>query len=183
MTINFQISLGPWNLKILLKFSAQRIFVLGQGSRTTFASTQQPSVYLSSNKDAQQKERWPSKQVSKKGLRNYSLAARTRWPYKSGDETLRPDWPPRFLIYDPNFAFPQSYLPRYFCSWKTAQVYTITAVQEFILLINISTILTLLSLVHRPNNSFELFFFILRGSRVFSFFFCWINKRFFVRSV
>lgn len=170
MTINFQISLGPWNLKILLKFSAQRIFVLGQGSRTTFASTQQLSVYLSSNKDAQQKERWPSKQVSKKGLRNYSLAARTRWPYKSGDETLRPDWPPRFLIYDPNFAFPQSYLPRYFCSWKTAQVYTITAVQEFILLINISTILTLLSLVHRPNNFFELFFFILRGSRAFLFF-------------
>lgn len=84
MTINFQISLGPWNLKILLKFStAQRIRCFRPRLENDLRLDATTGVYLSSNKDVQHKERWPSKQVSKKGLWNYSLAARTRWPYKS----------------------------------------------------------------------------------------------------
>lgn len=127
MTINFQISLGPWNLKILLKFStAQRIRCFRPRLENDLRLDATTGVYLSSNKDVQHKERWPSKQVRRACGTIASLHVHgDRINHaRTGDETLRPDWPPRFLIYDPNFASPlQSYLPRYFCSWKTVQVY------------------------------------------------------------
>lgn len=66
----------------------------------------------------------------------------------TGDETLRPDWPPRFLIYGPNFASPSNLIfPDIFAREKPSR-YTITADQEFIPSINILTIPAFSSFAH-----------------------------------